>query len=189
MTMSAAAAAATVLETQYLVRFRNATVVLSDSRCYRSTSRTPITTQLLTERLLSQLSLRVHIPASRLQLTLPNIVTSSNDGGGSGGSRVVYGTAELRDTTIRGGKGGFGTLLKGQSKQAGAKTTYDFGACRDLNGRRLRHVNDEIKLRKWRWWQSQQKLQAAQQANNGQGGTVSESRSLEEYARVMETPS
>jgi len=53
-------------------------------------------------------------------------------------------------TSIRGGKGGFGTLLKGQSKQAGARTTLDFGACRDLSGRRLRHVNDEIKLRKWK---------------------------------------
>jgi hypothetical protein len=52
-------------------------------------------------------------------------------------------------SSIRGGKGGFGTLLKGQSKQAGAKLTTDFGACRDLQGRRLRHVNDEIKLRKW----------------------------------------
>ena len=51
---------------------------------------------------------------------------------------------------VVGGKGGFGTLLKGQSKQAGAKRTIDFGACRDLNGRRLRHVNDEIKLQKWR---------------------------------------
>jgi hypothetical protein len=51
---------------------------------------------------------------------------------------------------LRGGKGGFGTLLKGQSRQAGAKLTTDFGACRDLQGRRLRHVNDEIKLRKWR---------------------------------------
>jgi hypothetical protein len=51
---------------------------------------------------------------------------------------------------IRGGKGGFGTLLKGQSKQAGARQTTDFGACRDLNGRRLRHINDEIKLQKWR---------------------------------------
>ena len=26
----------------------------------------------------------------------------------------------------------------------------DFGACRDLNGRRLRHVNDEIKLARWK---------------------------------------
>jgi Replication stress response SDE2 C-terminal/Silencing defective 2 N-terminal ubiquitin domain/SPRY domain len=53
-------------------------------------------------------------------------------------------------SSIRGGKGGFGTLLKGQSRQAGAKLTTDFGACRDLQGRRLRHVNDEIKLRLWR---------------------------------------
>jgi hypothetical protein len=30
-------------------------------------------------------------------------------------------------SSIRGGKGGFGTLLKGQSKQAGAKLTTDFG--------------------------------------------------------------
>jgi len=50
---------------------------------------------------------------------------------------------------LAGGKGGFGTLLKGQSKKAGAKMTKNFGACRDLSGRRLRHVNDEIKLRKW----------------------------------------
>ena len=41
-------------------------------------------------------------------------------------------------------------LARGQSKQAGARTTVDFGACRDLSGRRLRHVNDEIKLRLWR---------------------------------------
>eukprot|EP00980_Cylindrotheca_fusiformis_P021409 scaffold8259_cov143-Cylindrotheca_fusiformis.AAC.27 len=53
-------------------------------------------------------------------------------------------------SSVLGGKGGFGTLLKGQSRQAGAKLTTDFGACRDLQGRRLRHVNDEIKLRKWR---------------------------------------
>ena len=50
---------------------------------------------------------------------------------------------------LKGGKGGFGTLLKGQSKQAGAKLTTNFGACRDLSGRRLRHVNDEIRLQKW----------------------------------------
>ncbi len=74
---------------------------------------------------------------------------------------------------IRGGKGGFGTLLKGQSKQAGAKRTLDFGACRDLNGRRLRHVNDEIKLRKWRD-SMRKKMEKAQRANNnhdaGNGG-------------------
>jgi Replication stress response SDE2 C-terminal/Silencing defective 2 N-terminal ubiquitin domain/SPRY domain len=49
-----------------------------------------------------------------------------------------------RLVAIRGGKGGFGTLLKGQSRQASAKTTTDFGACRDLQGRRLRHVNQAV---------------------------------------------
>ncbi len=48
-----------------------------------------------------------------------------------------------------GGKGGFGAMLRAQARQKGAKATTDFGACRDLNGRRLRHVNDEIRLQKW----------------------------------------
>ena len=51
---------------------------------------------------------------------------------------------------ILGGKGGFGALLKAQSKKSGVKQTTNFGACRDLNGRRLRHVNDEVKLARWR---------------------------------------
>jgi len=67
-------------------------------------------------------------------------------------------------SSIRGGKGGFGTLLKGQSRQAGAKMTTDFGACRDLQGRRLRHVNDEIKLRKWR--ERQRKEAAGEKVEN-----------------------
>jgi len=53
-------------------------------------------------------------------------------------------------SSILGGKGGFGTLLRSSARQSGANLTTDFGACRDLQGRRLRHVNDEIKLRKWR---------------------------------------
>jgi len=79
---------------------------------------------------------------------------------------------------IRGGKGGFGTLLKGQSKQAGAKRTIDFGACRDLNGRRLRHVNDEIKLRKWR--EAMQLKIKAQQSNNGNGGMIDVEQEMEQ---------
>jgi len=50
---------------------------------------------------------------------------------------------------IKGGKGGFGAALRRAAKQAGPKKTTDFGACRDLSGRRIRHVNDEIILRKW----------------------------------------
>ncbi|CAM9258320.1 unnamed protein product [Chrysoparadoxa australica] len=50
---------------------------------------------------------------------------------------------------LKGGKGGFGAELRMLAKQAGKKATKDFGACRDLQGRRLRHVNDEIRLQKW----------------------------------------
>ncbi|GAX26956.1 hypothetical protein FisN_9Lh260 [Fistulifera solaris] len=53
---------------------------------------------------------------------------------------------------IRGGKGGFGTLLKGQARQAGAKATSNFGACRDLQGRRLQHVNQAIEGQLWLEW-------------------------------------
>ena len=75
-----------------------------------------------------------------------------------------------RLSSVRGGKGGFGTLLRGQSKQAGARTTVDFGACRDLSGRRLRHVNDEIKLRRWRELQQQAATAAGGGGGQGRGG-------------------
>lgn len=65
---------------------------------------------------------------------------------------------------LLGGKGGFGTLLKSQGRGSGVKQTTDFGACRDLQGRRLRHVNDEIKLRKWR--EAQQKIKDGEQDPN-----------------------
>ncbi|EQC28978.1 hypothetical protein SDRG_13315 [Saprolegnia diclina VS20] len=50
---------------------------------------------------------------------------------------------------LLGGKGGFGAMLRSQGKGAGQKPTTDFGACRDLSGRRLRHVNQEIAIQKW----------------------------------------
>lgn len=51
---------------------------------------------------------------------------------------------------MSGGKGGFGAMLRSQAKQKGKTKTTDFGACRDLSGRRLRHINDEIILNKWK---------------------------------------
>ncbi len=50
---------------------------------------------------------------------------------------------------LLGGKGGFGAALRAASKQKGKKRTTDFGSCRDLSGRRLRQVNDEIVMQKW----------------------------------------
>ncbi len=62
-----------------------------------------------------------------------------------------FGTVRII-SQIRGGKGGFGTLLKGQARQAGAKATAHFGACRDLQGRRLQHVNQAIESKLWLEW-------------------------------------
>ena len=42
-------------------------------------------------------------------------------------------------------KGGFGSLLRAFGKQITRST--DKGACRDLTGRRIRHVNNEAKLK------------------------------------------
>jgi len=44
-------------------------------------------------------------------------------------------------------KGGFGSLLKGQPPVK--KRTNNFDSCRDLSGRRLRHVNQEKLLNDW----------------------------------------
>ena len=51
---------------------------------------------------------------------------------------------------LKGGKGGFGARLKNLAKQQGLKRTTDFGSCRDLSGRRLRQVNDEVILQRWK---------------------------------------
>eukprot|EP00944_MAST-04C_sp_MAST-4C-sp1_P005063 g5063.t1 len=56
----------------------------------------------------------------------------------------------LRTTGLLGGKGGFGAMLRASAKRAGGKKTTNFGSCRDLSGRRLRHVNNEIALRRWK---------------------------------------
>lgn len=50
---------------------------------------------------------------------------------------------------IVGGKGGFGANLRAAGKSGPKGKTHSFNFCRDLNGRRLKSVNDEIRLRKW----------------------------------------
>ncbi|OAY82760.1 Protein SDE [Ananas comosus] len=86
-----------------------------------------------------------------------------------GSLRVVTGSREIGDGTLisasgddglfpscalllrlRGGKGGFGSLLRGAATKAGQKKTSNFDACRDMSGRRLRHVNAEKKLEEWK---------------------------------------
>jgi hypothetical protein len=50
---------------------------------------------------------------------------------------------------VLGGKGGFGANLRAQGRASGVKGSTNFGACRDLSGRRLSSVNNEARLRSW----------------------------------------
>ncbi|KAF8571635.1 hypothetical protein P879_02959 [Paragonimus westermani] len=48
---------------------------------------------------------------------------------------------------IRGGKGGFGSMLRAIGSQIEKTTNHEM--CRDLSGRRMRDVNTERKLKEW----------------------------------------
>uniref|UniRef100_A0A2P2J4Y9 Uncharacterized protein MANES_05G023500 n=1 Tax=Rhizophora mucronata TaxID=61149 RepID=A0A2P2J4Y9_RHIMU len=58
-----------------------------------------------------------------------------------------------------GGKGGFGSLLRGAATKAGQKKTNNFDACRDMSGRRLRHVNAEKRLEEWKAEEENRRLE------------------------------
>ncbi|KAJ3071228.1 hypothetical protein HDU98_005641 [Podochytrium sp. JEL0797] len=47
---------------------------------------------------------------------------------------------------LRGGKGGFGSMLRAQGGKMASQKTTNFEACRDLSGRRLKTVNDAKKI-------------------------------------------
>ncbi|GAU13637.1 hypothetical protein TSUD_347410 [Trifolium subterraneum] len=78
---------------------------------------------------------------------------------------------------LKGGKGGFGSLLRGAATKAGQKKTNNFDACRDMSGRRLRHVNAEKRLEEWRAGEEDRKLEKVAEEflkkqmkkNNGKG--------------------
>ncbi|KAI7908317.1 Sde2 N-terminal domain-containing protein [Cokeromyces recurvatus] len=46
---------------------------------------------------------------------------------------------------LLGGKGGFGSMLRAQGGRMNAQKTTNFEACRDLQGRRIRAVNEAKK--------------------------------------------
>ncbi|VVA98560.1 unnamed protein product [Arabis nemorensis] len=61
--------------------------------------------------------------------------------------------------SLRGGKGGFGSLLRGAATKSGQNKTNNFDAFRDMSGRRLRHVNAEKRLEEWREGEEERKLE------------------------------
>ncbi|KAL0642359.1 hypothetical protein Bca4012_040649 [Brassica carinata] len=83
-----------------------------------------------------------------------------------GGHQISDGSAVSQsDSTVnlvlslRGGKGGFGSLLRGAATKAGQKKTNNFDACRDMSGRRLRHVNAEKRLEEWKEGEEERRLE------------------------------
>src|SRR4051812_21630220 len=66
-------------------------------------------------------------------------------GGSRDGSGDLFIEASLR---LLGGKGGFGALLRGAGA-ATSKIKISNDDCRDLSGRRIRHVKNEQRLAEW----------------------------------------
>uniref|UniRef100_A0ACD5VIB3 Uncharacterized protein n=1 Tax=Avena sativa TaxID=4498 RepID=A0ACD5VIB3_AVESA len=83
----------------------------------------------------------LRLVTGRLDISPSSLLASFPDG------QFPSASALLR---LRGGKGGFGSLLRGAASKAGQKKTSNFDACRDINGRRLRHVNAERRLEEWK---------------------------------------
>ncbi|XP_047055089.1 replication stress response regulator SDE2-like [Lolium rigidum] len=99
---------------------------------------------------------------------------------------------------LRGGKGGFGSLLRGAASKAGQKKTSNFDACRDINGRRLRHVNAERRLEEWRAEAGDRRLErlaedflkkkAKEAGRGGRGVSAAEvDKYLDKYRRDAES--
>lgn len=128
--------------------------------------------------------------------------------------RLVTGTLDVADETLitasspsnlfpsltllprlRGGKGGFGSLLRGAATKAGQKKTNNFDACRDMSGRRLRHVNAEKKLEEWKAEAEDRRLvklgeeflkKKAKEVKKGKGKDGEVEKYLEKYRQDSE---
>jgi len=60
---------------------------------------------------------------------------------------VLLVTLQLR---LRGGKGGFGSMLRSQGGRMASKQSTNYESCRDLNGRRLKIVSDAKAYNEWK---------------------------------------
>jgi hypothetical protein len=97
-----------------------------------------------------RLTLLEKIPSDLLSLRINGSILGDEEFLTIGGAVCGIVVRATIKNAIKGGKGGFGAMLRALAKQSGTKKTTDFGACRDLSGRRLRHVNDEKILQKWK---------------------------------------
>ncbi|KAJ3704135.1 hypothetical protein LUZ61_007840 [Rhynchospora tenuis] len=109
------------------------------------------------ETLKLNLSLKCHLPLQFLRLTSGTREVSDQTLISADGDHLFPSLSVL--PRLRGGKGGFGSLLRGAASKAGQKKTSNFDACRDMSGRRLRHVNAEKRLEEWKAEAEERKLE------------------------------
>ncbi|KAJ3144467.1 hypothetical protein HK101_002681 [Irineochytrium annulatum] len=96
-------------------------------------------------------SINEAIGASCLLRSQPHVVILldddiSHDDDASPSGLTVPAVAGPDLLRLRGGKGGFGSMLRAQGGKMASKKTTNFEACRDLSGRRMKTVNDAKKL-------------------------------------------
>ncbi|KAJ4797517.1 splicing factor-like protein [Rhynchospora pubera] len=103
------------------------------------------------------LSRKCHLPLQFLRLTSGTREVSDQTLISADGDHLFPSLSLL--PRLRGGKGGFGSLLRGAASKAGQKKTSNFDACRDMSGRRLRHVNAEKRLEEWKAEAEERKLE------------------------------
>lgn len=109
-------------------------------------------TPLRAETVMAALSASTGLPPYSFYLRQQSGLLNPDDLVAMPGQHTTFLTVCLR-RALPGGKGGFGAMLKGS---AARKKTTNFDACRDLEGRRIRHVRDEIAVRQFANQQSQQ---------------------------------
>ncbi|KAE8783887.1 protein SDE2 [Hordeum vulgare] len=129
----------------------------------------------------------LRLVTGRLDISPSSVLASFPDG------QFPSASALLR---LRGGKGGFGSLLRGAASKAGQKKTSNFDACRDINGRRLRHVNAERRLEEWRAEAADRQLEKlaedflkkkAKESGRGGGRPAEVDKYLEKYRKDAES--
>jgi len=90
---------------------------------------------------------------------------------------------------VLGGKGGFGSLLRSFGKQILISKNKE--ACRDLNGRRMRDVNNEQKLKEWMQKQLEKSISgaAATESTNKNNDDEKKEKKAKHYNSVPPPPS
>ncbi|EDL13144.1 cDNA sequence BC031781 [Mus musculus] len=96
------------------------------------------------------------------------------------GDKVQHGAVYSLEPRLRGGKGGFGSMLRALGAQIEKTTNRE--ACRDLSGRRLRDVNHEKAMAEW------VKQQAEREAEKEQRRLERLQRKLAEPAHCFTSP-